>query len=131
MEAHNGLSAKIAEEAGVDAAIARQKAFDPDLWVIEVEDRQGRHLLDQPGTHAERVLVENSVVNVVQPDGQVVHTRVPRQRKPVEEYLKLQGRFAHLFAPARNESLLADLQHSVDGYWAGVDSAGPEAPGAR
>ena len=23
--------------------------FDPDLWVIEVEDRQGRHLLDQPG----------------------------------------------------------------------------------
>ena len=64
-------------------------------------------------------------------DGRVVHTRVPHPRVPVEEYLKLQGRFAHLFAPARNESLLADLQHSVDGYWAGVESAGPEAPGAR
>lgn len=36
-------------EAEVDAAIARQRGFDPDLWVIEVEDRQGRHLLDQPG----------------------------------------------------------------------------------
>ncbi|MGR3320898.1 MAG: DUF1491 family protein [Pseudooceanicola sp.] len=36
-------------EAEVDAAIERQKSFDPDLWVIEVEDRQGRHLLDQPG----------------------------------------------------------------------------------
>ncbi len=36
-------------EADVDAAIARQRGFDPDLWVIEVEDRQGRHLLDQPG----------------------------------------------------------------------------------
>jgi hypothetical protein len=37
------------DEAGVDAAIARQCGFDPDIWVIEVEDRQGRHLLDQQG----------------------------------------------------------------------------------
>ncbi|RKF14690.1 DUF1491 family protein [Roseovarius spongiae] len=36
-------------EAEVDAAIARQRGFDPDLWVIEVEDRAGRHLLDAPG----------------------------------------------------------------------------------
>ncbi len=36
-------------EAEVDAAIARQGARDPDLWVIEVEDRQGRNLLDDPG----------------------------------------------------------------------------------
>ena len=33
----------------VDASIAKQRSFDPDLWVIEVEDKQGRHLLDQPG----------------------------------------------------------------------------------
>jgi hypothetical protein len=36
-------------EAEVDAALARQRRYDPDLWVIEVEDRAGRHLLDQPG----------------------------------------------------------------------------------
>ena len=36
-------------EREVDASIARQRGFDSDLWVIEVEDRQGRHLLDQPG----------------------------------------------------------------------------------
>lgn len=36
-------------EAEVDTAIARQRQFDPDLWVIEVEDRQGRTLLDQDG----------------------------------------------------------------------------------
>tara|TARA_R110002049_G_scaffold15694_2_gene63932 strand:- start:220 stop:549 length:330 start_codon:yes stop_codon:yes gene_type:complete len=37
------------DEAEVDATVARQHSFDPDLWVIEVEDRQGRHLLDEPG----------------------------------------------------------------------------------
>lgn len=37
------------EEATVDAALARQRRFDPDLWVIEVEDRAGRTLLDAPG----------------------------------------------------------------------------------
>ena len=36
-------------EADVDAAIRRQQEFDPDLLVIEVEDRDGRHLLDEPG----------------------------------------------------------------------------------
>ncbi|QYX58249.1 DUF1491 family protein [Roseovarius sp. SCSIO 43702] len=36
-------------DAEVEETIARQKGFDPDLWVIEVEDRQGRHLLDTPG----------------------------------------------------------------------------------
>ncbi|WP_298904600.1 DUF1491 family protein [uncultured Aliiroseovarius sp.] len=36
-------------EADVDAALTRQKGFDPDLWIIEVEDKQGRHLLDEPG----------------------------------------------------------------------------------
>jgi len=36
-------------EWDVDAAITRQRGFDPDVWVIEVEDRAGRHLLDEPG----------------------------------------------------------------------------------
>ena len=36
-------------EAEVDAALRRQRDRDPDRWVIEVEDRQGRTLLDQPG----------------------------------------------------------------------------------
>ena len=37
------------DEAEVDAALARQRRNDPDLWILEVEDRQGRHLLDEPG----------------------------------------------------------------------------------
>jgi hypothetical protein len=36
-------------EREIDAILARQRARDPDLWVIEIEDRQGRTLLDQDG----------------------------------------------------------------------------------
>ena len=36
-------------EGEVDTAITRQRGYDPDLWVVEVEDRAGRHLLDEPG----------------------------------------------------------------------------------
>ncbi len=36
-------------EPEVDEVVARQRGFDPDLWVIEVEDRAGRHLLDEDG----------------------------------------------------------------------------------
>ena len=36
-------------EAEVDAALARQRRFDPDLWIVEVEDRAGRTRLDEPG----------------------------------------------------------------------------------
>lgn len=36
-------------EAEVDAAILRQRRTDPDLWVIEIESREGRTLLDEDG----------------------------------------------------------------------------------
>ena len=36
-------------EADVDAMLTRQRNRDPDLWIIELEDREGRTLLDTPG----------------------------------------------------------------------------------
>lgn len=36
------------DEREIDGSVSRQRSFDPDLWVIELEDRQGRHLLDDP-----------------------------------------------------------------------------------
>jgi pyruvate ferredoxin oxidoreductase beta subunit len=53
-------------------------------------------------------------------DGQLVHTRIPRERAPVEEYLRLQGRFAHLFSPRTNTDLIAEIQARVDRYWSEV-----------
>jgi hypothetical protein len=37
------------DERSVDDVLVRQKAYDPDLWIIEVEDRHGRTLLDEVG----------------------------------------------------------------------------------
>jgi pyruvate ferredoxin oxidoreductase beta subunit len=53
-------------------------------------------------------------------DGSVVHTVRPRQRRPVEEYLRAQQRFAHLFEPERNEAVLRELQDRVDRYWSAL-----------
>lgn len=36
-------------ERDADAALARQRDFDPDVWIIEIEDKAGRTLLDEDG----------------------------------------------------------------------------------
>lgn len=55
-------------------------------------------------------------------DGELTHTKVPRRRAPVEDYLVKQGRYRHLFEPERDEDTLDALQASVDQYWAELES---------
>lgn len=33
-------------DADIEARLAREIRFDPDVWIVEVEDRNGRHFLD-------------------------------------------------------------------------------------
>lgn len=55
--ARNGLGEQIwirgtgdasVEEAKADKFVKRQMEFDPDVWVVEIDDRKGRHFLQEP-----------------------------------------------------------------------------------
>ena len=35
-----------APDAAVEAYLAREVKFDPDVWIVEVDDREGRNFLD-------------------------------------------------------------------------------------
>ncbi len=38
----------LVDEATADTYIDRQISYDQDIWVIEIEDRDGRHMLEEP-----------------------------------------------------------------------------------
>src|SRR6478736_10411469 len=40
------LSLAAKPEPDIEAYLTRQIRFDPDLWIVELEDRAGRHFLD-------------------------------------------------------------------------------------
>jgi len=49
--------------------------------------------------------------------GEVRHTYIPDRLHPVEEYLRLQRRFQHLFAPQRQDDVIGAIQLSLERYW--------------
>jgi hypothetical protein len=34
------------DEQAIEARLAKEISFDPDVWIVEIEDRAGRHFLD-------------------------------------------------------------------------------------
>ncbi|XVX20656.1 thiamine pyrophosphate-dependent enzyme [Actinomycetota bacterium] len=58
--------------------------------------------------------------------GDVVSVSRIRKRVPVEDYLRLQKRFAHLFSPERDEEVLAKLQARADRNIARYGLLGPD-----
>jgi pyruvate ferredoxin oxidoreductase beta subunit len=56
-------------------------------------------------------------------DGKIIHNRVPHPRLPVEDYLRTQGRFAHLFEPRTDRRRIHEIQAVVDAYWSDVEVA--------
>jgi len=72
--------------------------------------------------------IENGVTKI---------TQRPREKKPLVDFLKPQGRFKHMFAP-ENEWMLKAAQEAVDEYWTRLEKeeacfapAAAEAPKAE
>jgi len=61
--------------------------------------------------------VENGVTRI---------TFRPKEKKPIEEFLRPQGRFKHLFSPD-NEWMLKQIQEDIDREWEALQKASAEA----
>jgi pyruvate ferredoxin oxidoreductase beta subunit len=59
-------------------------------------------------------------------DGKYIVSYKPKNKLPVGEFLKPQGRFKHLFKPG-NEHMLDDMQSEVDKRWEALLAAAGEA----
>lgn len=62
-----------------------------------------------------RLAVESGLFPIFEAEqGEVTGRRTIRRPVPVEEYLKLQGRFAHLFRPTRDDRRIGMIQAIAD-----------------
>jgi hypothetical protein len=45
------MSPEPVPEQAVEERLAKEIRFDPDIWIVEIEDKAGRHFLDMAKTH--------------------------------------------------------------------------------
>ena len=112
-----------AEPLDLAKKIEKAKAIKGPRMIIALSPcPTGRDFDPQETVNIGRLAVKSGIWPLKEfVDGEVIHTKVPRKRVPVEEYLKLQGRFRHLFEPQRNEELLNEIQAKVDRYWEEIE----------
>ncbi|MBI4201271.1 MAG: pyruvate ferredoxin oxidoreductase [Chloroflexi bacterium] len=86
---------------------------------------------DELGIQLGKLAAETCVWPIYEVDhGQWTLNHIPRQRKPITEWLKVQGRFGHLLRP-ENRRVLEQYQAEVDTTWdallAACGKSGPAA----
>jgi pyruvate ferredoxin oxidoreductase beta subunit len=95
-----------------------EKSFDikgPKLFIAHSPCPPGWGIDSDHVIRIARIAVETGVWPLKEAvNGDVTHTVIQRKRRPVEEYLKTQERFEHLFKPLRNEKIIQQLQQNVD-----------------
>ncbi len=116
--------ATVAGAEPLDMARKIKKAKDlsgPRMFIAQAPCPTGWHFDPSQTVAIGKMAIQTGVWPLKEyENGTVTHTRLPKpqgKRPLAEEYLKMQGRFAHLFAPERNDKLLAEIQSRVDAYW--------------
>jgi pyruvate ferredoxin oxidoreductase beta subunit len=62
-----------------------------------------------------RLAIESGLFPVIEAEyGDVTRVRPIRHRVPVEEYLRIQSRYKHLFEPTRRDDVIAAVQAIAD-----------------
>jgi pyruvate ferredoxin oxidoreductase beta subunit len=112
--------------------VRRAKQFHgPKLFTAFAACPPGWGYDPSQGHHIAKLALETGIWPLKEAvHGQVRHTYIPDRRKPVEEYLRTQHRFQHLFVPRQQDETLRMIQSAVDSYWSnGVGHANLGTPG--
>ncbi len=110
----------------MDKVARASRIAGPKLFVSLSSCPPGRGIEPADAVEIAKLAVDTGVWPLKEVrDGEVVHTVIPHRAHAVEEYLRRQARYRHLFEPIRQAEILAQLQVDVDRYWAGVKPAEP------
>ncbi len=119
--------ATVSGDEPVDLARKLEKAMTlqgPKLFIALAPCPTGWHFDPRDTVRIGKLAVKTGIWPLKEyADGQVRHTRppaAPGKRPPVEDYLVLQGRFAHLFKPVPKQDAIGTIQGRVDAYWEAI-----------
>ena len=109
-------TATVAELRDLEAKVERAMDFHGPRYIhIFVPCPLGWGSASRDTVRIARLVKETGLFPVFEAEhGEVVGVSKIRRRVPVEEYLKLQRRYAHLFRPRRRDDVIARLQAIAD-----------------
>ncbi|KAE8763512.1 thiamine pyrophosphate-dependent enzyme [Georgenia thermotolerans] len=109
-------TATVADLRDLEAKIAKAMTFHGARYIhVFVPCPLGWGAASSHTVRLARLVIESGLFPVFEAEhGEVTAVRRIRRQVPVEEYLRLQGRYAHLFRPTRDEETLARLQALAD-----------------
>ncbi|MCQ9208233.1 MAG: thiamine pyrophosphate-dependent enzyme [Omnitrophica bacterium] len=103
-----------------DLITKSQKAFaveGPAFLNVFSPCHRGWHYPQENTVEIAKLAVETGFWPLIEVENGIWRfTYKPKQRKPVEEFLKPQGRFKHLFT-GQNKPMLAEIQKNIDDNW--------------
>jgi pyruvate ferredoxin oxidoreductase beta subunit len=109
-------TATIADLRDLEAKVAKAMTFHgPRYLHLLVTCPLGWGTASSDSVHVARLAVETGLFPLFEGGyGDVTGVTKIRHQQPVDAYLQIQGRFRHLFKPARNDDVISQIQARAD-----------------